>query len=42
MGKFNFDNKKFALIQNSESGQVNSETVFEYKQNENLVTVDYE
>lgn len=41
MRKFNFDNKRFALIQNSESGQVNSETVFEYKQNDNLVTADY-
>lgn len=41
MSKFNFDNKRFALIQNSESGQVNSETVFEYKQQDNLVTADY-
>lgn len=41
MNKFNFDNKRFALIQNSESGQVNSETVFEYKQQDNLVTADY-
>lgn len=41
MEKYNFNNKKFALIENSESGQVNSETVFEYKQNGNLVTADY-
>lgn len=41
MSKFNFNNKKFALIQNSENGHVNSETVFEYKQNGNLVTADY-
>jgi hypothetical protein len=41
MNKFNFDNKRFALIQNSESGQVNPETVFEYKQQDNLVTADY-
>lgn len=41
MSKFNFDNKRFALIQNSESGQVNAETVFEYKQQDNLVTADY-
>lgn len=41
MNKFNFDNKRFALIQNSESGQVDSETVFEYKQQDNLVTADY-
>src|SRR5690606_16105124 len=32
---------RFALIQNSDSGQVNSETVFEYKQEGNLVTADY-
>ncbi|MDN3674352.1 hypothetical protein QWY99_14935 [Flavobacterium branchiarum] len=41
MDKYNFNNKKFALIENSESGQVNSETVFEYNQNGNLVTADY-
>jgi hypothetical protein len=41
MSKFNFDNKRFVLIQNSESGQVNSETIFEYKQQDNLVMVDY-
>lgn len=41
MNKFNFNNKRFGLIQNSESGQVNSETVFEYKQQDNLVTADY-
>ena len=39
--KFNFNNKRFALIQNSESGRVNSETIFEYKQDNNLVTADY-
>lgn len=41
MAKFNFNNKRFALIQNSDSGQVNSETIFEYKQEGNLVTADY-
>jgi hypothetical protein len=41
MSNFNFDNKRFALNQNSDSGQVNPETVFEYKQNGNLVTADY-
>ncbi|KFF10093.1 hypothetical protein [Flavobacterium hydatis] len=38
---FNFNNKKFALIQNSDNGQVNTETIFNYKQNDNLVTADY-
>ena len=41
MTKFNFNNKRFALIQNSESGQVNTETVFNYSQDDNLVTADY-
>lgn len=41
MDNFDFNNKKFALIENSENGQVNSETVFEYKQDGNLVTADY-
>ncbi|MEA9412672.1 hypothetical protein [Flavobacterium sp. PL02] len=38
---FNFNNKKFALIQNSDNGQVNTETIFNYKQDDNLVTADY-
>jgi len=41
MNKFDFNNKRFALIQNSENGQVNTETVFNYKQDGNLVTADY-
>ena len=41
MSDFNFVNKRLTLTQNFESGQVNSETVFEYKQQDNLVTADY-
>ena len=41
MSKFNFDNKSFSLIENSEKGKVNSETIFKYKQEDNLVTADY-
>jgi hypothetical protein len=41
MNKFNFNNKRFALIQNSDNGQVNTETIFNYKQDDNLVTADY-
>ncbi len=41
MSTFNFNNKRFALIENSENGQVNLDTVFEYKQENNLVTADY-
>ncbi|RED22071.1 hypothetical protein BD847_3569 [Flavobacterium cutihirudinis] len=41
MNPFDFNNKRFALIENSENGQVNSETTFNYKQEENLITADY-
>ena len=37
----NFNNKKFALIENSKNGEVNSATIFEYKQEGDLVTADY-
>ena len=41
MNNFNFNNKKFALIENSDSGAVAKETIFEYKQEGDLVTADY-
>ncbi|MBS7252491.1 hypothetical protein [Flavobacterium branchiicola] len=41
MNPFDFNNKRFALIQNTDNGQVNTETIFNYKQEENLVTADY-
>ena len=41
MSEFNFNNKTFFLIENSENGKVNSETIFKYKQEGNLVTADY-
>lgn len=41
MSEINFNNKTFYLVENSENGQVNSETIFEYKQQGNLVTADY-
>ncbi|WP_299251805.1 hypothetical protein [uncultured Aquimarina sp.] len=41
MKDLNFNNKKFHLLENSENGKVNTETVFEYKQDGNLVTADY-
>nr|WP_321236775.1 hypothetical protein [uncultured Psychroserpens sp.] len=37
----NFNNKRFSLVENSENGKVNSDTVFDYKQDGNLVTADY-
>ncbi len=39
--EFNLDHKQFVLIQNSESGTVNSDTVFYYRQEGKLVTADY-
>ena len=41
MEAFNFNNKTFSLIENSEKGKVSSETIFKYKQVGNLVTADY-
>lgn len=41
MSEFNFNNKIFSLLVNSENGTVNSETIFKYKQEGNLVTADY-
>ena len=41
MSEFNFNNKIFSLLENSENGKVNSETIFKYKQEGNLVTADY-
>ena len=41
MSLFHFNNKKFVLVQNSENGQVSLDTIFEYQQDNNLVTADY-
>lgn len=41
MSDFNFHNKTFYLLENSESGKVNSDTIFKYQQKENVVTADY-
>ena len=41
MEAFNFNNKTFSLIENSELGETNTETVFKYKQKGDLVTADY-
>ena len=39
--KYNFNNKTFALVDNSSEGKVNSDTVFKYKQDGDVVTADY-
>jgi len=41
MNNINFNNKKFFLVENSENGTVNAETIFEYKQEGTLVTANY-
>jgi len=37
----NYNNKRFRVISNSENGQVNSSTIFEYKQENNILTCSY-
>lgn len=39
--KISYDGRKFAAIQNSETGEVNSDTVFHYHQSGSVVTADY-
>ncbi|WP_298782225.1 hypothetical protein [uncultured Polaribacter sp.] len=41
MTEFNFNNKTFYLLENSKNGKVNSETIFNYKQQGNIVTAEY-
>lgn len=41
MTNYNFHNKNFTLLENSSEGKVNSQTVFEYQQEGDLVTADY-
>lgn len=41
MNAINFNNKRFSLVDNSENGKVNSDTVFEYSQEGSLVTANY-
>jgi len=41
MSKINYDNRFFASIQNSESGEVSPATVFHYHQTNDLVWAEY-
>ena len=41
MSQINLNNKTFVLLENSENGEVNSETQFDYKQEGTLVTANY-
>jgi hypothetical protein len=38
---FNYDQRKFRSVQNSRSGEVGSETIFTYHQQENVVWAEY-
>jgi hypothetical protein len=42
MAEINYDNKTFASVQNSDTGEVSAETVFYYRQKDNLVWATYE
>lgn len=37
----NYNNKKFRPVQNSENGETTEDTIFEYKQIDNILTADY-
>lgn len=41
MSTYNFQNKTFALVHNSQAGQVDSEVLFHYQQEGDLVTANY-
>jgi len=41
MNKFNFNNKEFKPVQNSQEGEVSSETTFLFQQEDDLITADY-
>ncbi|MEJ7848783.1 MAG: hypothetical protein WKF92_11915 [Pyrinomonadaceae bacterium] len=40
--KVNYDTKNFGSVKNSQSGDVGSETIFSYHQNDDLVWAEYE
>src|SRR3712207_1575131 len=41
MPKISYDNRKFSSVQNSQTGEVSSETVFHYHQKDALVWAEY-
>ena len=40
--EINYNNKRFRPVQNTENGETSSETVFWYKQDQNILTAEYE
>ncbi|MEZ5427603.1 MAG: hypothetical protein R2747_15140 [Pyrinomonadaceae bacterium] len=41
MTRINYDDKRFASVENSETGEVSGETVFHYRQSGDLVRAEY-
>ncbi len=39
--KINYDNKKFRPVENTQNGETTEETIFDYKQNGNILTSEY-
>ncbi len=39
--KINYNDKKFSPVQNTENGETSAETIFNYKQNGNILTSEY-
>ncbi len=37
----NYNNKKFRLISNTENGETSEQTIFHYKQTDNIITCEY-
>lgn len=37
----NYNNRKFSPVENSENGETTAETIFEYKQQGNILTSEY-
>ena len=37
----NYNNKKFKPVINSENGEIDTETIFHYKQDKNILTAEY-
>lgn len=39
--KINYHNKKFSPVLNSANGETSAETIFEYRQHDNILTAEY-
>jgi len=39
--KINYNNKRFRPVSNTENGETSSDTIFKYRQQNNIVTADY-